>query len=151
MLDKLKQIYATQDNRCTAYPIYVTVQELVFVCVAQDGYGSSGDTEEIYEYKHPKNDEGTTFKSKSDVREYLKEYHELDGEELEDAMEDTEELLCIYKYEDVEVFLTIEGAEEYIKADRHNLRSPRTYVKHFSRRNFEMRALLAELGFRTQD
>ena len=40
-LEELKKEYATQDNRGTAYPIYVTVQELRCVGVMADGYSAS--------------------------------------------------------------------------------------------------------------
>lgn len=151
MIDKLRKKYAEQDNRCTAFPIYVTAQELQFVAVGRDGYGGAGDCVDKYEYTHPLNDEGGTWKSKDDVVEWLKDYHDFKGEKLAREIENIEDILCVYRWTDVEVFLTIEGAEEYIKANKHNLGETRTYVKHFSRRNFEMRALMAEMGFRVKD
>ena len=51
----------------------------------------------------------------------------------------------------IEFFLTIRGAEEFIKADKHNHGKLRTYVKHFNRRNYEMRNLLEEIGFKIKD
>lgn len=148
MLDELKKKYAEQDNRCTAFPIYVTAQELQFVAVADPDYGGMGET--VYRYNHPLNDEGD-FESYDDVVNWLQEYHDFEGDELEEQKEKIKELYCIYQWTDIEVFLTIEGAEEYIAANKHNLGKTRTYVKHVSRRNFEMRALMAELGFRVND
>ena len=81
-LKELKEEYYQQGNRCTAYPIYVTVQELQFVAVGRKGYGSCGDTEEVYEYTHPDNDCGGTWKSKEEVVDWLKDYHEYEGKQL---------------------------------------------------------------------
>ena len=56
-LEELKQEYATQDNRATAYPIYVTVQELICIGVVAEGYSPNcpyGDGE----VKIEKNEEG---------------------------------------------------------------------------------------------
>lgn len=72
---------------------------------------------------------------------------EFQGEELKKAIENIEELNVGYLWLDVEFFLTIKGAEEYIKANAHNHEKLRTYVSHFERRNFEMRKLLDILGF----
>ncbi len=38
-----------------------------------------------------------------------------------------------------------------MKANAHNHGKLRTYVKHFERRNFEMRGLLKEIGFKMED
>ena len=49
-LDELKKEYVSQDNRSTAYPIYVTVQELFCVGVIADGYSARcpyGDDETV--------------------------------------------------------------------------------------------------------
>lgn len=151
MFDKLKKRYAEQDNACTAYPIYIAVQELQFVAVGDPDYGGAGDTESKYEFTHPLYDDGGTFQSRADVRSYLQEYHDLHGDELEKEMKRTNQLFCIYRWTDVEYFLTHEGADEYLAANQHNLGETRHYVKHFSRRNFEMRELLSELGFRVKD
>ena len=118
MLEELKKEYETQDNRATAYPIYVTIQELVCIGVMADGYGVNcpyGD--------------GETRTEKI-------------GEE------DSETALMGYIWVDREFFLTIKGAEEYMKANAHNHGKLRTYVHHFERRNFEMVGLLKELGFK---
>ena len=37
------------------------------------------------------------------------------------------------------------------EANAHNHGKLRTYVHHFERRNYEMRTLLKELGFKTED
>jgi hypothetical protein len=55
-LEEFKKEYETQDNRGTAYPLYVMVQELVCIGVMADGYSVNcpyGDGENKTEYKHP--------------------------------------------------------------------------------------------------
>ena len=144
MLEELKKEYATQDNRGTAYPIYVTVQELVCIGVMDSDYSVNcpyGDGENKIVYK-------TDFMEGSfDTKQELSEAHrEETGEEID--LNEIEELNCGYIWTDREFFLTIKGAEEYMKANAHNHGKLRTYVKHFERRNFEMRGLLDELGFK---
>ncbi|MFA7718261.1 MAG: Nif11-like leader peptide family natural product precursor [Candidatus Absconditabacterales bacterium] len=146
-VEELKKEYETQDNRCTAYPIYVTVQELHCVGVLADGYSVCcpyGAGEERTEYGHP--DLQERFDSRQEVIEELKDR----GYDVtEDELDDIEELSMGYIWHPVEFFLTIKGAEEYMKANAHNHGKLRTYVHYFEDRNFEMRALLKELGFRT--
>ena len=50
MLEKLKEQYENQDNRATAWPIYVVVQELIPVGVIADDYSVIGEGETITEY-----------------------------------------------------------------------------------------------------
>lgn len=147
-IEKLKKEYETQDNRGTAFPIYVTVQEFQFVCVVNDSYGFGEDYKIKYEYNY-ENSDNSNFSSKEDALEHMKRY--MEGGDTEDIISfigEIKEYPYLYIYVDVEFFLTIKGADEYIQANRHNLREPRTCVRHFERRNFEMRGLLKELGFR---
>ena len=134
-IESLKQEYATQDNRATAYPIYVQVQELVFVGVIADGYSVCcpyGDGETRLEHNCETCDSPC------------------DNEFPEEAAEHCEQdKLCGYIWHPVEFFLTLKGAEEYIKNNAHNHGKLRTYVHCFDRKNHEMRGLLKELGFRT--
>lgn len=121
-IEALKKEYAKQDNRSTAFPIFVTVQELVCVGVIADGYSVHcpyGDGEERIETVD------------------------------EDDPERKRKLNMGYIWVDREWFLTIKGAKEYMKANAHNHGKLRTYVHHFERRNFEMRELLENLGFKT--
>ena len=150
-IEELKKEYATQDNRATAYPIYVTVQELFCVGVMKDGYSAKcpyGDGETKIEYRHE--DYEDTWDNKQDlIYEIVRETHPERAREMIDN--EIEELTIGYIWIDVEFFLTIKGAEEYIKANAHNHGKLRTYVKHFERRNFEMRDLLKEIGFKVND
>jgi len=132
-IDELKKEYAEQDNRATAYPTYVTVQELQFVGVIADDYSVSGDGIEKREHSC----------------EGCKNYPCWNEESEEEPKHCDEDIQCGYMWIDVEPFLTIKGAEEYIKLNGHNLNKPRIYVKHFNNRNIEMNNLLKELGFKT--
>lgn len=137
-LEELKKEYANQDNRATAFPIYVQVQELVFVGILEDGYSVHcpyGDGEERLEHDC-ENCEEPCFDNESP------------DEEPENCDNDK---LCGYIWHPVEFFLTIKGAEEYMKANAHNHGKLRTYVHRFERRNFEMNSLLKELGFKVVD
>lgn len=150
MEDLIKE-YEEQDNRCTAYPIYVTAQELVFVGVIKDGRDVCcpyGDGETITKYYHELF-EGT-YPTLKKAEEYLLEYF-TDKKEAKEAIEEIEEIQCGYIWVDREWLLTIKGAEEYMKANAHNHGKMRTYVHHFERRNFEMRKLLKDIGFKVKD
>ncbi|RPH41482.1 MAG: hypothetical protein EHM87_19555 [Burkholderiales bacterium] len=151
MLEELKLEYATQDNRATAYPIYVTVQELTCIGIMEDGYSVSGDGINKIEYRINGDGEPDVCETKEQAIELLKEQFEDDPTSLDEAIQTIEELNVGYLWTDVYFFLTIQGAEEYMKANAHNHGELRNYVKHFERRNFEMRGLLKEIGFKVED
>lgn len=130
-IKELKKEYETQDNRITAYPIYVTVQELMPVGVIEEGYSVYGDGETILECPNDC------------------EFHCDDCIDSKETCELT--LQMGYVWQNIEFFLTIKGAEDFIKADGHNHGKLRTYVKHFNRRNYEMNDLLKEIGFKCED
>ena len=152
-IDNLRQEYASQDNRITAYPIYVSVQELVCIGVMADGYSvfcPFGDGETKTEYRINSDGDPDNYDTKEQAIQLLKEQYEgCSGGELEKAIDDIEELNVGYIWHPVEFFLTIKGAEEYIKANSHNHGKLRTYVHHFERRNFEMRKFLKDINFKT--
>jgi len=149
-LQKLKEEYATQDNRGTAYPFYVQVQELRFVGVIADGYSAScpfGDDETKEEFKHP--DYEGAYDSE---QELLDQMLEENGQEYaNNECSNIEVINCGYVWHPVEFFLTIKGAEKYMNANKHNHGKLRTYIAWFERRNYEMRGLLEELGFKVKD
>jgi len=150
-LQELIKEYAEQDNRITAYPIYVTAQELVCVGVMEDGYGVScpfGDGETITKYRLAEGDcDAPDFDSEKELIKYYKE--ETDWGEVKPY--DIQEYHLGYIWTPVEFFLTIKGAEQYMRSNAHNHGKLRTYVHHFERRNFEMRKLLEIFGFKTKD
>ena len=148
-LEKLKNEYLTQDNRFTAYPIFVTVQELVCVGVLADGYSVNclyGDGETRTEYVLPE-DSDLYFHSEEELEEYLKD----EGEEAGYKKEDFDEAVVGYIWHPVEFFLTVKGANEYIAANQHNHGKLRTYIHHFESRNYEMRSLLKSIGFERKE
>lgn len=147
-IEELKKEYAEQDNRCTAYPIYVMVQELVCIGVMADGYSVNcpfGDGETEIEYRH--SDFEGTYKEKVELLHDMQDYYG-NAEEVDNETDNIKSLNVGYIWHPVEFFLTIKGADIYIKANKHNHGKLRTYVSHFERRNFEMRGLLEELGFK---
>ena len=76
-IKELKKEYATQDNRSTAYPIYVTVQELFCVGVIADGYSVNcpcGDGKTITKYRLEDGDcDAPEFDSEEELIKYYKE------------------------------------------------------------------------------
>lgn len=153
-LKELIQEYATQDNRFTAFPFYVTVQELFCVGVIQDGYSVNcphGDGETKIEFIINSSSDPDSFDSLKEAKKSLEEQFEGELEGLKKAINDIVKLNMGYIWTDREFFLTIKGAEEYMKANAHNHGKLRTYVKYFERRNFEMRNLLKEIGFKVKN
>ena len=154
-IENLKKEYAEQDNRSTAFPIYVTVQEKFCVGVIADGYSVNspyGDGVTKTEYQINSDGEPDNFNSYKEAEDMIKENSEgFSKEELKESIENIKELNIGYIWYDVEFFLTIKGAEEYMQANAHNHGELRTYVHHFERRNFEMRWLLESMGFKTTD
>lgn len=146
-LDQLKEEYATQNNRATAYPLYVTVQELQFVCIFDDSYGHYHDGVIKCKYNYEDSD-SDWFDSKDECIEHIKEYS--DREHWDSIIESIDEFICLYLWIDIEVFLTIDGAAEFMNINSHNLGETRTYVKHFNHKNYEMRKMLQEVGFKTE-
>lgn len=149
-LEQLKKEYAEQDNRATAYPIYVTVQELICIGLIEDGYSVNcpyGDGETLVKYRLCDGDcEAPEFSNSEELKKYYEE--ELGEKKIKDS--DIQEYNLGYIWHPVEFFLTLKGAEEYIAANRHNHGKLRTYVHHFEWRNFEMNKLLEELDFKVK-
>jgi hypothetical protein len=149
-MEALKGRYATQDNRGTAWPIYVTVQELTWVGMSEEDTGGFGDGEVVTKYDHPNNDEGL-WETREEVEAWLKDSEGLvEGEELEEEKLEVIERHCLYVWKDVEFFLTIAAAEEFMITNKHNMGKTRTYVKHFNSRNREMTRLTKEIGLRVE-
>lgn len=143
-ITRIVKRYYEQDNMGTAYPIYIAVQELKFVGVIADEYEAWGcDAETNTEYRHHNFDGCKPSKNKQELIDDIKEYYELEDEKtINNAIDEIEEIRCGYVWQDIEFFLTDEGADEFIKSDGHNHGQLRKYVKHINRRNFEMREVL---------
>lgn len=146
---EIKDDYYKQDNRGTAFPFYVSVQEKHCVGVMADGYGVNcpyGDGEEEIEWKHE--DLEGTYESKEKVMECLEE----EGHPTEALQEHKfEEINVGYIWVEVQFFLTIQGAEQYMKANAHNHGKLRTYVKWIENRNFEMRTVMEHLELKNKE
>jgi hypothetical protein len=130
------------------------VQELVCIGVMADGYSVNcpfGDGETKTEYVINHDSDPDSFDSLEEAKESLKEQYKDDEEGYRKAVDNIQEINVGYIWHPVEFFLTIKGAEEYMKANAHNHGKLRTYVDHFERRNFEMRDLLKEIGFRVEE
>ncbi len=152
-LDVLRKEYVTQNNRMTAYPIYVTVQERFCVGVMDESSGVNcpyGDGEMKAEYVINYDSDPDSFSSFAEAKQSLKEQYpdSKDAGILAESIEDIKEVQVGYIWHPVEFFLTVKGAEEYMRCNAHNHGTLRTYIHHFERRNFEMRMLLEEIGFR---
>ena len=147
-LKELKEEYETQDNRSTAYPIFVTVQERHCVGVLEENHSVScpyGDGKTKYVYTHEDLDED--YDSEEECFKALKEWV---GDTESYDRSDIKEQCLGYIWVDKEWFLTVKGAEEYINCDKHNLGETRSYVHYFNRRNFEMRKLLEDINFKVK-
>lgn len=155
-LEELKKEYATQDNRATAYPFYVTVQELIYIGIMADGYSANcpyGDGITKTEYQINHDSDPDSFDTLEEAKESLREQYPDPEDEarFREKVDEIQELNVGYIYHPVEFFLTIKGAEAYMKANAHNHGKLRTYIDYFERRNFEMRGLLEEIGFKVKD
>lgn len=153
-LEELRKEYETQDNRGTAYPFYVVVQQLEFVGRIESGESVCGDGKTKTEYIYNGDGDYDNYDSIKDLLEDKVDFLEEDIEDLRDSiyevLKNTEKINSGYLWMDKEIFLTIKGAEEYMELNKHNLGKSRTCVKYFESRNFEMRGLLKEIGFRVE-
>jgi hypothetical protein len=153
-LEELKKEYANQGTRHTAYPIYVAVQRRMCVGRIADGCSvvcPNGGGETVIEYYWKGNGDPVVDANLSVVFEAIKNYYDDDLDSIKNEFDKVEEINSGYIWTDVEIFLTVKGAEEYMEANAHNLGECRTYVKWFETRNYEMRGLLKEIGFKTKD
>lgn len=152
MLKNLCHERKTQDNRCTASPIWAVQTQRYRVC---DPEYSNGETALVIltEDYDPLAKSDDFQELKSEFSEYLEEYYE-DGEIDEDEWDEFNQLDDLwglenfiddldrkhnlkfhihtieYYYEDEAWFLTDVEAKEYLKYQSHNLTNPRTYVYH---------------------
>jgi|GEM_PF-6605810 len=139
-IEELKTEYAAQDNCATDYPFYVQVQELTFIGVIAEEYSPAcpfGDSKIKYEHN---------CEDCKDIDVCLGE--DFEREEPERCVHDKR---CGYIWIPVEFFLTLKAAREYMSRNTHRHDKLRTYVMPFERKNYEMRGLLKELGFKTSD
>ncbi len=154
ILEELKKEYMEQENRCTAWPFYVIVQEKFCAGVIGEGYDVNcpyGDGEAKMKYIANPGGETSYFTSIEEAVISLSEAYGDDLDSLKDAVEEIQEVNLGYIWRDVEIFLTVKGANEFIESDKHNHGELRTYIKPFHRKNHEMRGMLEEVGFKVKD
>lgn len=141
-LKEFMQEYVSQDNRATAFPYVVHVQDLVQY-VSPIGMNNNEDvpySKPLYEFKKFKDGEYYTLEEIDDVILGLREENaEDDAYEYEES-----EYQYSYKYVAVETFFTVKAANEWITANIHNLNKPRTFIQA-GHRNFEMKDLFKSL------
>lgn len=113
----------TQDNRATASPYYFVVQSKKWV----EGEGEEGK-EVIF-------DDGLFT---------LEEWLALGPDYTQESWEKHHPFWVHAEWEDKEIFLTEKAALLFIRANRHHLKEPRTYVKHFWR-NSQMETVMRAL------
>ena len=131
-LEKLSSTIETQDNRCTASPIFFTVRKFVDVAVPE----GCGD-KVMYFDNHA-------------VENYTEEEAKKEAEELEMEFDDYVEERC-HKYDSKEekryegFFLTLDGYNEHVRLNGHNIARGcnkfDSYVDHIYR-NPEIKSLL---------
>lgn len=137
----------TQDNRCTAMPYFFQVREKKEVA-AHEGSG----TEVLYSSEYE-----VELRTEQNKRQWIKEHFDYFDESMwyEELKEidivnewtldaalmdlDFNRFYVDEDYEYSNVFFTSKACDEYIKLNRHNLKSPDNYLKHaFRNREMEM-------------
>ncbi len=129
LLSDLEQRLATQDNRATAWPLYV-VEEEERIYGMDPEYAHEG-TDYIWSYC---DDPEYSHDTDGDLRaEHPDEtWEDLDscsvmGVETKDGQR-YEKIYYLNRWKFVCAHLTANAANAYIKQNRHNLRKPRVYV-----------------------
>jgi hypothetical protein len=123
LLKQMAENLRSQDNACTANPIFV-VQQRRRVYGFDPGYSNN------VVYMH---DEGFEVSEEERQEEYGEALAEADEDEDFPDFEDwCEENYTLTAYQDfwdnVQPFFTRAGAEEYVRINGHNLKDPRVYV-----------------------
>lgn len=142
-MEQILKNYKEQDRCGTADYIYIEVQERFCVGVIKDGHDvkcpyGDGETKKVYcagdlvyeDYEELLDDiraDGCGYDENRMILQTL----------------EVEELNFGYIWIPVQFFLTRQGAEEYIRANKHNHKGElRIYVNRFSDRNFEMNKVM---------
>lgn len=119
---------ASDYRSITEHPIFY-VQDLHEMVGMQPDYsnqGPYGSTEYytiIYDGSHVE-----SYKSLNDLRESCEDF-----EDFKDTVKECDEIGCMGIWFDVCAHLTREAAQLYIDQNKHNLKSPRIYVKSMNR------------------
>ncbi len=105
--------YKNQDNRCTAFPIYIKLQSAEMVPVHENS-----DYDEL-KYYHPEFSDGSYFDSKSDLIKYLKE-NDYTEKQIKENLLSLEEVPLKKVWVDRNIFFTIDGYNEHLRLNKHN-------------------------------
>ena len=134
LIEMARQI-RTQDNACTADPYFV-VQEKVYIYGIDPTYCDDYEIVWTYEGGELLDEEMSLLAEKA----YENGEFSFIYDEFEYSMSSLTRTGKRKEWRDVQPFFTREGAERYIRANRHNLREPRVYVDS-AHRNYELQAV----------
>lgn len=113
---------ATQDNRCTAFPIYYVIKSKIKRPCAE--YEEADFTRVYYG--------GEEYDSIDDLKEYYSGGDDDDKEFLrKDILREAVEVKYKYGWEEKQMFLTETDAENHLRSNKHHYSDDAyTYVKH---------------------
>lgn len=123
--EEIAERLRTQDNRCTADPIYVVQQR-----------------RRVYGVDENYTDNFVWVSSDGEASEEESKRAEKSFQELGEEAEDLNRVGYIDEWVFVTACLTLKGAEDFITAQRHNLTDPRIFVDS-GHNNSEWKALRA--------
>ena len=142
-------VIRSQDNRCTAEPVYVVQQRRRLV-----GFDPIyTDTDHVW---ISDGDVVSAETRAAMLQDFLKEREEGDKDldvEDDEAVDEAlglDKTAYVDQWEPVQSFFTERGADAYIQANRHNLKEPRVYVDS-AYRNPEWQAIRRYLMALAQD
>lgn len=120
----IAQEMKTQDNRATARPYIIVLQERQSIVVPE---GHGGD---VLQYWSGRDCE--SFDSMEEFERVCLE-NEIEGEEKEKYKNSLEPYWLKYYWEDKNWFFTYKGYERHLELNRHNYGKIRNYVKYVHR------------------
>lgn len=126
--DKLKELHAigkllrTQNNRCTASPMFIVQQRRSYQCEADEG--------DVVEWRNADwekadDEEAARLEELHDERDY--------SDEAVDALKGWTRMGLKFYWEFCMAAFTEEGCKEYLRQNGHNLREPRIYAESWNR------------------
>ncbi|HJO93193.1 MAG TPA: hypothetical protein QF753_07325 [Victivallales bacterium] len=151
-IEKLQSKYAEQDNRMTAYPFCVTLSELVYIGTVDINHSLNGNVIIKEEFEHY--DFHNRYDNKEDLINDIRsdwEGSDKSQEEIDNYIARIKQVKSVYIWKEIEWFLTVEGAKEYIKLSGQNKDDFNIYIRYINDKNKEIRRLLREIGFRVSD
>ena len=120
---KDKSNEASDYRAITDRPIFF-VQELFDVGVFDGDYTPNGDGVTKVQYVH----DDSSYETIQELEDFFDDF-----DDLKEAIKDVNKIDVYYMYVNVCAHLTREAAQLYIDQNKHNLKSPRIYVKSMNR------------------